>query len=65
MDARATEKSGDGKITANIKSPSGKKINNYVENNNDGTYKVTYILPEEGETAVFLKKFFSKFSLFE
>lgn len=48
MDARGTEKTGDGKVTATIKSPSGKKVNNFVENKNDGTYKVTYILPEEG-----------------
>ena len=54
MDARSTEKTGDGKISASIKSPSGKKINNYVENNNDGTYKVTYILPEEGESIHFI-----------
>lgn len=49
VDARGTEKTGDGKVSATIKSPSGKKVNNFVENKNDGTYKVTYILPEEGK----------------
>lgn len=51
MDARGTEKTGDGKVSATIKSASGKKVNNFVENKNDGTYKVTYILPEEGKTS--------------
>ncbi|KAH9410258.1 hypothetical protein TYRP_010016 [Tyrophagus putrescentiae] len=55
VDARGTEKTGDGKVTATIKSPSGKKVNNFVENKNDGTYKVTYILPEEGEYSFDLK----------
>ena len=48
MNAQATEKTGDGKITTTIRSPTGKKINNSLVNNNDGTYKVKYILPEEG-----------------
>ncbi|OTF78150.1 hypothetical protein BLA29_000380 [Euroglyphus maynei] len=49
VNAQGTEKSGDGKITCTIRSPTGKKIHNSVDNNNDGTYKVNYILPEEGE----------------
>ena len=49
VDARATEKTGDGKVTATIKSSTGKKVNSFVENKNDGTYKVKYILPEEGK----------------
>ncbi|XP_027200604.2 filamin-A-like [Dermatophagoides pteronyssinus] len=49
VNAQGTEKSGDGKISCTIRSPTGKKIHNSVENNNDGTYKVKYILPEEGE----------------
>ncbi|KAI2800805.1 hypothetical protein BLOT_012377 [Blomia tropicalis] len=49
VDARGTETTGDGKVSASVKTPSGKKVNTFVENKNDGTYKVTYILPEEGE----------------
>ena len=49
VNAQGTEKSGDGKISCTIRSPTGKKIHNSVENNNDGTYKVKYILPEEGK----------------
>lgn len=49
VNAQGTEKSGDGKITCTIRSPTGKKIHNSVDNNNDGTYKVNYILPEEGK----------------
>ena len=48
VDARGTETTGDGKVSASVKTPSGKKVNTFVENKNDGTYKVTYILPEEG-----------------
>ena len=55
MDARETEKTGDGKVAVNIQSPSGKKVNNHVENKNDGTYKVTYILPEEGDLRLTIK----------
>lgn len=48
VDARAVDKTGDGKVATTIKNAAGKKINAHTENKNDGTYKVTYILPEEG-----------------
>lgn len=53
VNAQGTEKSGDGKISCTIRSPTGKKIHNSVDNNNDGTYKVKYILPEEGKLFFF------------
>ncbi|UXI22435.1 G-protein coupled receptor 158 [Sarcoptes scabiei] len=55
VNAQETEKTGDGKISTTIRSPTGKKIHNSVENNNDGTYKVKYILPEEGEYSFDIK----------
>jgi len=48
VDARAVDKTGDGKVVTTIKNAAGKKINAHTENKNDGTYRVTYILPEEG-----------------
>lgn len=48
VDARAVEKTGDGLIEPQIINAAGKKVPATVINNNDGTYKVTYVLPEEG-----------------
>lgn len=49
VDARGTEKTGDGKVAATIVGPGGKKVSSQVKNNNDGTYEVSYILPEAGD----------------
>ena len=63
VDARAVDKEGDGTVVPTIINAAGKAIPPHVINNNDGTYRVDYILPEEGKDLSISMKTVTDFEL--